>query len=576
MKTSSRLGFIPIAISVFVVFAGLAPAAVTNLSKKTANQTESFIVINPTNPQNIVAFANEDASNNTFRAYTNNGGASWTSGDILIGGACCDAQAVTFDSFGNLFVVYIDSGLSQINVIDSTDGGATFSAPVTVGSGSIDQPSIAAGKGSLWVDWNQSGSIRVRGVAVSGLGLPPLASWLATQTPPSASGSYGGIAVGPGTAGSGKVIIVYMTQSTGDAPSTIWANVDPDGLGASNFGSRITVTATNVGDFDYIPAQSGRSIDTEAGVAWDTSGGPFNGRLYLVYTEETPDESNDTNILVRTSTNDGTSWSSAVKVNDDATTRSQFLPYISLDEKTGAVGVTFHDSRNDNGVAGAGGTNAVVNDDAQFFASYSTDGGATWAPNVMLSAAGSNFSNDNAAANGIDYGDYVGTDTYCGVIWGAWADNSNSTGDNPQGTHSKFDLYANSLTFIANACTPPPPVGDGNPSRAAGTAAKFVKPGGSSITATWDKTTCAASNAVIMYGNIGTYTGYAGYADCNAGASGSKTFTPPAGNVWFNIVWENASFTSGHPGYATSGARTWTTTGSCGVTTDTSSDTLCN
>ncbi len=51
-----------------------------------------------------------------------------------------------------------------------------------------------------------------------------------------------------------------------------------------------------------------------------------------------------------------------VKVNDDATTRSQFNPYITMDEKTGTVGVTFHDSRNDDGVAG---TDATANDDAE-------------------------------------------------------------------------------------------------------------------------------------------------------------------------------------------------------------------
>src|SRR5207247_400948 len=142
--------------------------------------------------------------------------------------------------------------------------------------------------------------------------------------------------------------------------------------------------------------------------------------------------------------------------------------------KTGAIGVTFHDCRNDNGVAGAGGTNAIANDDAQYFATYSTNGGATWAANVSLSGSGAGtFSNAADASNGIDYGDYVGTDTYCGVLWGAWGDNSNSTGDNPAGTLHTFDLYANSLTFIPNACTPPPPVGDGNPSGAGGTAAKF-------------------------------------------------------------------------------------------------------
>lgn len=446
MRSSHRLGLI-LSITFLVVsftyFVEALPAGPVNTSKAAGNQTESFIVINPTNPLNIVAFSNEASSLNTFRAYSFDGGSTWTSGDINIGAACCDGQSVMFDQYGNLFLVYLSNSPIMVKLIHSTDGGVTFSAPITLGSGGVDQPSIAAGDGSLWVDWNQGGSMVAAGAPVTGLGtFGPFGS---VQTIPSAIGSFGGIAVGPGANGSGKVMVVYQSPTGGQGPATIFANVDPDGLGASGFGSQITITSTNVGGFDFIPAQSSRSIDAESGLAWDATGGPFNNRVYLVYVDETVNENNDTNILVRTSTDDGSTWSSAVKVNDDVTTNSQFNPYISMDEKTGSVGVTFHDARNDTGVSGTGGTNAVVNDDAQYFASYSTDGGATWAANVQLSCG---FSNDNAAANGIDYGDYVGTDTYCGVLFGAWADNSNCTGDNPQGTLTKFDLYANALAFL--------------------------------------------------------------------------------------------------------------------------------
>src|SRR2546430_16668102 len=88
---------------------------------------------------------------------------------------------------------------------------------------------------------------------------------------------------------------------------------------------------------------------------------------------------------MRTSTNDGTTWSAAVRVNDDATTRSQFLPYVTLDPTSGIVAVGLHDCRNDNGVPGPGGTNMIPNDDAEYFGTFTTDGGATWAPNRRLS-----------------------------------------------------------------------------------------------------------------------------------------------------------------------------------------------
>src|SRR5437868_5067934 len=224
-------------------------APVANVSARLGNESESFVVVNPTNPNNIVAFSNLASGSSIFRGYSFDGGVTWTRGTVATGSACCDGQAV-FDSFGNLFMVYINSGVNQINVILSTDGGATFGAPTTVGVGSVDQPSIAVGNGSVWVDWNLSGNMVARGAPVAGLG--SYGPFNAQQAIPTASGSYGGIAVGPGSNG-GKVMVTYTSPTTGQGPGFIYVNVDTDGLGPGGFGPRITVTGTNVGGFDYIP-----------------------------------------------------------------------------------------------------------------------------------------------------------------------------------------------------------------------------------------------------------------------------------------------------------------------------------
>src|SRR5438132_10118675 len=129
--------------------------AVVNVSATSGNQAESFVNVNPTNPNNLVATSNNSGGASIFRAYSTDGGTTWTRGTIATGVACCDGQAA-WDTFGNLFLVYLNAAVTQVNVILSTDGGATFSAPVTAGTGSVDQPSIAVGNGSVWVDWNQS------------------------------------------------------------------------------------------------------------------------------------------------------------------------------------------------------------------------------------------------------------------------------------------------------------------------------------------------------------------------------------------------------------------------------------
>lgn len=419
---------------------------VINTSARVGNESETYVVVNPTNTNQVVVFSNLSSENSIFRAYSTTGGATWTRGTVATAVACCDAQAA-WDNFGNLFMVYINSSVNQINVILSTDGGATFGAPVTAGTGSVDQPSIAVGNGSVWVDWNSSGSMVARGAPVTGLGV--WGPFGAQQSIPSAAGSFGGIAVGPGPNG-GKVIATYQSPTGGQGPATIFSNTDADGLGAGGFGAQVTVSTTNVGGFDFIPAQNGRSIDSEAGMVWDATGGLFNNRIYLVYTEETANENNDTDILVRTSTNDGATWSAPVRVNDDPASpiRSQFLPYITLDRTTGTVGVSFYDARNDNGVAGTGGTNAIANDDGEYFGTFSTDGGATWAPNTRLSGG---FSNADASNNGIDYGDYIGQDAHAGKLYAVWADNANCDGTNPNGTLQAFDLYINNSLTLPGA-----------------------------------------------------------------------------------------------------------------------------
>src|SRR5439155_14844439 len=125
--------------------------------------------------------------------------------------------------------------------------------------------------------------------------------------------------------------------------------------------------------------------------------------------------------------------------------RSQFLPYVTIDRTTGTVAVGFHDARNDTGVPGSGGTNTIPNDDAEYFGTFSTNGGVTWAANTRLSGG---FSNAAAAAAAVDYGDYVGTGGASnGKFVAVWADNSNCDGTNANGTLSAFDLYMGSMTL---------------------------------------------------------------------------------------------------------------------------------
>jgi hypothetical protein len=111
--------------------------------------------------------------------------------------------------------------------------------------------------------------------------------------------------------------------------------------------------------------------------------------------------------------------------------------FVNVDPTAGRIAVVWYDSRNDLGTGGTGDTDGLPNDDAQFWGAFSADG-PSFGPNVLISAG---TSNSHDAHNGIDYGDYSGLAYFGGVAHPAWADNSNSTGNNPDGALRLLDVY---------------------------------------------------------------------------------------------------------------------------------------
>ena len=110
-------------------------------------------------------------------------------------------------------------------------------------------------------------------------------------------GDYGDIAVG---CPAGQVMLTYQYPTGREGPAKIWTVLDPDGLGPLGFGKpTLPRRPTSVGLISSQRRPCLRSVDSEANLAWDRSGGPHNGRLYTIWTSEQPDESNDTNIMLQ-------------------------------------------------------------------------------------------------------------------------------------------------------------------------------------------------------------------------------------------------------------------------------------
>ena len=456
------------AVSVFLVAAMVAAvmasvpatAGPTNVdvSQRHLNESEEAIAVNPTNPNNIVVFTNvfrreAGLTAGMFLGVSFDGGQTWKTSLVgdndNLGDACCD-PTLSFDQYGNLFMSYLYVVENVVPVALSTDGGLSFHLIANIGAGGsatasrtgtddrglfrfVDQPTIISGENSAWVVFNAGGPMVATGAPVTGLG--QVGSFSPVKVVPGSNNcTYGDVAIGP----SGQVMNVCTLTETGQGGGKLFTSVDPDGLGPAGFGKRVFVTDTHIGGFDFIAPQPDRSVDAEPGLAWDRTGGAHAGRVNLVYTREVKNESDNTDIEVRHSDDNGATWSGPVRVNDDATANSQFLPKISLDPTTGNLAVIWYDSRQDLGSGGPGDTNGLPNDDAQVWGAFSKDGGGTFTPNIQISAGTSNAPD---SGNSIDFGDFSGLSFLGGTAHPAWSDNSNSTGNNPDGALHQLDIY---------------------------------------------------------------------------------------------------------------------------------------
>jgi hypothetical protein len=420
-----------------------------NITQSMGNKSETTISVNPTNTQNIFE-ANTSAFVDGIAGAARvsfDGGKTWTTSDmgkVDVGGG--DVQTA-WDQFGNLFIVGFSSGqaAAAVDVGRSSDGGRTFKDQRVIATGNLDQPSIAVGSGgstapgSVWVSYsNAKGVIDAAGAPVNGF--DSVGTFGTPESAPGPGGNFGSIAIGP----NGQVMVNYQQEQTDPGPDTIDVNLDPDGLGGQGFGPAIApppAPNTNVGAELSVPPQPGtalpaRGIDAESNLAWDTSGGAHNGRVYLVYVDRANLNTVETRIFIRFSDDNGQTWSKPTQVSDLPTGngKTELQPAISVDETTGNVAVTWYDTRNSD----------ASDQQVEIFGTVSSDGGVTWAPNVQIAAG---LSNATVPAVGNFYlGDYDLMSFTHGVFYRSWADNSNSTGDNPGGTLQTQDVYTARVT----------------------------------------------------------------------------------------------------------------------------------
>jgi hypothetical protein len=434
----SAFKFSPLVIAALAPFAHAQIISVgpnINVSKALGNQSETSIAINRVNTDLITVGSNNlGPGADLFLAYSSNGGTSWNTSAFATP-ACCDTW-MGADKFGNMYMSYLTSGITT-NIARSTDGGATYTNIATI-AGSSDHPELAIGPGatagssSIYVRDTAGGNRVISGTS-TGLGAT---SAFATQTG-LGNGNFGSTAVGPG----GRTAFTSMNPAGGVGPASMTIRYDADGTGPGGYVTQSTIT-TNVGGFRPLPAQPSRTIDAQVQLQYDFSGGANNGALYMEYTQADTTTSNDTNIVFRKSTDNGATFGPEIKLNKDSGSNSQFFGRLAVDQKTGWLASVWYDARN-----------SASNNKVEVWGTVSTDGGTTWAPDFKISNGITSCVASTIGNDGNECGDYISMDFYDGKLVTAWADSSNSTGDNPNAT-AGLDVYFSKI--LVTAAVPEP------------------------------------------------------------------------------------------------------------------------
>ena len=288
-----------------------------------------------------------------FTAHSTDNGTSWAETIVALGSnnrrgsVFNDKPYIAIDTIANSvfkgsiylsWTEFVNNNPGIIQFSKSVDGGSSFSSPVTISNTPLDQvqgslPYVGP-NGVLYVAWQDTTNNQIK-----------------------------------------------IARSTN---------------GGSSFSTPVTVTTVTP-----LPATLPNSSFRENSfptLAVD----PVAGTVYLAWADY-PNGNSD--VFLTRSTDQATTFSGAMKLNDDTTTNDQFFPWIQ--SVSGKVTAVWYDRRLD-----------PANHNMDIFYSESINQGLAWSPNVRLSSVSSNP--DCCGFLGQFIGDYIGlalTPTTARAVW---------------------------------------------------------------------------------------------------------------------------------------------------------------
>ncbi|MDP4200395.1 MAG: T9SS type A sorting domain-containing protein [Bacteroidota bacterium] len=415
---------------------------VSDISPDTCDENEASVAISRTNPNIIVAGANDlyamyDSSMPAF--VSTNGGRSWNTYYLpMVQDKAAQAFGdpyLTADDQGNFYYAFLissqnvnpNSYISDLMVARSTDGihwtlGAPVVGNVTHVSGDEDKETIAADcdpasphYGRVYIAWRYTGYPNKYQVAYSdNHGM----TWSKPVSRLSKYGYFEQIRVGKG----GTVFIATNSRTID------YSNFDNDtgmhGIMVSHDGGQ-TFQEHYIASYLNYPPPSGNTYPNAlkngfkayAYTSFDVD--PATNKLYVVYGDYVSTGSSGYAVQYAvTSTDEGVNWSAPQQIgNPDYLESDHFQPWVTYDASIGKARVSMYSSEED-----------LASNQMTRMVRFDFDG-VNGSGLTMPEPLGSDLFDPNTVTNpwgGSFIGDYTGGDAYSGIYAAVWTENDAS------------------------------------------------------------------------------------------------------------------------------------------------------
>lgn len=383
-------------------------------------QIEPSIVRHPANEQLLFASAYTIFANQLREGVyiSTNAGLNWFGADTVLNLANQNNHAgdpgPIIDKDGRFILTHQGGFVTGMYSVYSTNSGANFTATTGAiatgdqdkGSPQTDNVSASPYYGRTYLAWTKFVTPFPIVFAYTSNGAVSWSGVIQVNSTYNGNRSYGpSIAIGP----AGTVYVAW-SSSISTSPYT----EDVMGFAKSTNGGINWQVTENAFDCNGIRTTQLSPWNIRAnsfpGIDADKTGGVRNGWIYIVTTNKNlAPAGSDPDIIMYRSTDNGSTWNSGVRVNQDPINngRNQFFPAIRVDEG-GGINILYYDSRN-------------AADSVDVYLSRSTNGGNSWNDN-RISSSRFKPAPVSGAGQG-NMGDNIGLTSGNGKLYPVWMSN---------------------------------------------------------------------------------------------------------------------------------------------------------